>query len=232
LSAYSDALSEATNRVRGTIGFAPSARVKNTGTILEKLERYGGSWLKSIQDLAGMRVVRSQTRDEQDALVEQIQDIFAGEPKLPKVVDRRANPVQGYRAVHIVVFPDGFPIEIQVRTEMQHEWAELFEKLADELGRGIRYGEPPQHWLLEEPPATLSQTERQAWLEGSTALSELPQDMIEIADLIDAIESMEQRGGEVSETRERIAKLLSRFRGMVASLSELAQSAMPVEDVT
>jgi hypothetical protein len=40
------------------------------------------------------------------------------------------------------VFPDGFPVEIQVRTRLQHEWAELFEKLADQLGRGIRYGEP------------------------------------------------------------------------------------------
>jgi ppGpp synthetase/RelA/SpoT-type nucleotidyltranferase len=57
------------------------------------------------------------------------------------VIDRRLKPVQGYRAVHIVAFPDGFPIEVQVRTRLQHDWAELFEKLADVLGRGIRYGE-------------------------------------------------------------------------------------------
>jgi ppGpp synthetase/RelA/SpoT-type nucleotidyltranferase len=153
LSAYSVALDEATERVRAVIGFAPSARVKNTGTILEKLDRYGGSWLKSIQDLAGMRVVRSQSRAEQDALTDEIAAIFAGELKEPKIIDRRVHPVQGYRAVHVVVYPDAFPIEIQIRTQMQHVWAEVFEKLADALGRGIRYGEPAEHWVIEEAAA-------------------------------------------------------------------------------
>jgi hypothetical protein len=32
------------------VGVVPILRVKNTGTILEKRERHGGSWLKSIQD--------------------------------------------------------------------------------------------------------------------------------------------------------------------------------------
>ncbi|MGH3722296.1 MAG: hypothetical protein ACRDRI_26350 [Pseudonocardiaceae bacterium] len=37
-------------------------------------------------------------------------------------------------------------MEIQLRTQLQHEWVDLFEKLADRVGRGIRYGEPPEHW--------------------------------------------------------------------------------------
>lgn len=37
-------------------------------------------------------------------------------------------------------------MEIQLRTKLQHEWANLFEKLADRVGRGIRYGEPPERW--------------------------------------------------------------------------------------
>jgi ppGpp synthetase/RelA/SpoT-type nucleotidyltranferase len=37
------------------------------------------------------------------------------------VIDRRAEPMHGYRAVHVIVFPDGAPIEIQVRTAWQHE---------------------------------------------------------------------------------------------------------------
>jgi hypothetical protein len=32
--------------------------------------------------------------------------------------------------------------EIQVRTILQSLWANQYEKLADEVGRGIRYGEP------------------------------------------------------------------------------------------
>lgn len=34
------------------------------------------------------------------------------------------------------------PVEIQLRTARQHQWAELFEKLADKWGRAIRYGGP------------------------------------------------------------------------------------------
>ena len=101
---------------------------KNTGTILEKLRRYGGSWLKSIQDLAGMRVVGAFDRNRQDELVRAVVDLFSDAPRPPKVIDRRDTPVNGYRAVHVVVFPDSVPVEIQVRTELQHEWAELFEK--------------------------------------------------------------------------------------------------------
>jgi hypothetical protein len=41
------------------------------------------------------------------------------------------------------LYSDGYPIEVQIRTEWQHLWAEWFERLADQYGRGIRYGEPP-----------------------------------------------------------------------------------------
>jgi len=44
----------------------------------------------------------------------------------------------------VIVYPGGYPIEVQIRTEWQHLWAEWFERLADQYGRGIRYGVPPQ----------------------------------------------------------------------------------------
>ena len=77
-------------------------------------------------------------------MVKQIVALFDDGSRVPKIVDRRAEPMHGYRAVHVIVFPEDAPIEIQVRTEWQHEWAEFFEKLADRIGRGIRYGEPPR----------------------------------------------------------------------------------------
>lgn len=192
LSTYSVALDQATERVRDAIGFAPSARVKNTGTILEKLDRYGGSWLKSIQDLAGMRLVRSQSRAEQDTLTAEILGIFDSDSKSPKVIDRRVAPIQGYRAVHVVVYPDGFPIEIQIRTQMQHEWAEMFEKVADVLGRGIRYGEPPRHWLIDHAAQAINDPGGEALRQGAEALAGLPGAVIEVADVIDVIERAER----------------------------------------
>jgi ppGpp synthetase/RelA/SpoT-type nucleotidyltranferase len=143
--AYDEVLTATLTRVRGALDVAPTSRVKNTGTILEKLQRQGGSWLKNLHDLAGMRIVGVTDRREQDAIVEQLVALFADEPRPPKVIDRRATPSHGYRAVHVVVFPEGMAVEIQVRTRWQHEWADLFEKLADRIGRDIRYGEPPEH---------------------------------------------------------------------------------------
>jgi ppGpp synthetase/RelA/SpoT-type nucleotidyltranferase len=191
LGAYSEALKETADRVRGELGVPATARVKNTGTILEKLDRYGGSWLKSIQDLAGMRIVGDFDRDGQDVLVARIVDLFSEEKRPPKIVDRRAAPVHGYRAVHVVVFPDGIPIEVQVRTRRQHEWAELFEKLADRLGRGIRYGEPPAHWLSEAERAVGSDKLR-ATYESEFAVREQEVELAtRLADLIAALEQAE-----------------------------------------
>jgi ppGpp synthetase/RelA/SpoT-type nucleotidyltranferase len=68
---------------------------------------------------------------------------FVGASRPPKVTDRRTAPSSGYRAVHVVVFEAGLPVEVQVRTELQDAWAQAYERLADRWGRGIRYGEPP-----------------------------------------------------------------------------------------
>ncbi len=129
--------------------------IKNTGTILEKLRRSGGSGLKSMQDLGGMRIVGMFDRRGQDEVTEWVCVLFADEERAPKVIDRRAAPMHGYAAVHVIVFPDDAPIEIQIRTARQHEWAELFEKLADLVGRDIRYGQPPRTWWTTEELDTM-----------------------------------------------------------------------------
>jgi hypothetical protein len=63
--------------------------------------------------------------------------------KPAKLIDHIREPNHGYRAKHVVVYPDGLPVEIQVRTPLQHQWAELNEKLGDRWGRGLRYGDGP-----------------------------------------------------------------------------------------
>lgn len=141
--AYRDVLTDAVERVEAAVPYSASSRVKTQGTTLDKLRLNGGSWLSSIQDLAGMRIVADVTRDEQDRIVQRLVDLFLDAPKPSRVIDRRASPSSGYRAVHVVVFPHGVQVEIQVRTRLQHQWAEMFERLADRLGRGIRYGQAP-----------------------------------------------------------------------------------------
>lgn len=156
LTYYGAILEGASERIRNELGLKTTSRIKNTGTILEKLRRSGGSTLKSMQDLAGMRIVGGPDRREQDETVARVAALFRDELREPKVIDRRANPVHGYSAVHVIVFPQGVPVEVQIRTTWQHEWAEVFEKLADQIGRGIRYGEEPERQDIHVPVALRS----------------------------------------------------------------------------
>jgi hypothetical protein len=160
------------------VGTAPlyiTHRAKTTQTILEKLRREHGMSLPRMRDLAGIRVVGAVTFADQDQLAAEVARRFPADPRVPKTIDRRADPSHGYRAVHVEVALDGVTIEVQVRTIGQHVWADLMERLADRLGRQIRYGEPPvappgtsseaaplilsmmmrfsQEWAADEPPA-------------------------------------------------------------------------------
>jgi ppGpp synthetase/RelA/SpoT-type nucleotidyltranferase len=56
------------------------------------------------------------------------------------VFDRRDRPSHDYRAVHIVPRLGGKPVEVQLRTPLQHAWAELSEKLSDVFDPAIKYG--------------------------------------------------------------------------------------------
>jgi ppGpp synthetase/RelA/SpoT-type nucleotidyltranferase len=86
-----------------------------------------------------MRVVVPGTRDDQDRVVEQICSQF----ERAKVVDRRAKPSHGYRAVHVVVQVQDYSVEVQVRTELQDRWAQLVERLGDSwAGRSATVNHP------------------------------------------------------------------------------------------
>jgi hypothetical protein len=115
-----------------------NARLKTAASILDKLRRQHMK-LADMQDVVGARVVTSGGWLRQDELVLAIGQRWQSH----KVVDRREKPQHGYRAVHVIIKSGGRSVEVQVRTAPQQRWAELFEKLADQWGRQIRYGAPP-----------------------------------------------------------------------------------------
>jgi ppGpp synthetase/RelA/SpoT-type nucleotidyltranferase len=121
--------------VRSELSLVPTGRpAKSTTAIVEKLRRESIR-LSQIQDIAGLRIVVPRLSD-QDRITESVCALF----ERAEVVDRRAKPSHGYRAVHIVVFLQGLPVEIQIRTALQHRWAEISEKLADRDGPMVKYG--------------------------------------------------------------------------------------------
>jgi putative GTP pyrophosphokinase len=106
---------------------------KSTPAIVGKLKR-STMRLSQMQDIAGCRIVVKDIA-VQDALVDQLITLFPSD-----IIDRRAHPSHGYRAVHVVVINAKRCVEIQVRTQLQHLWAELSEKSSDIFGVETKYG--------------------------------------------------------------------------------------------
>jgi ppGpp synthetase/RelA/SpoT-type nucleotidyltranferase len=124
--------------IRSNLVLEPTGRPgKSTGAIVGKLNRQK-TRLSQMQDIAGCRILVPEIL-AQDRAVDDLLHLF----QKAQVFDRRDRPSYGYRAVHVVVTLRSRSVEIQVRTRLQHVWAELSEKLADQLGNEVKYGGGP-----------------------------------------------------------------------------------------
>ncbi len=131
---FSQAYEIVIQTLREQLSLEPTGRpAKSTSSLIEKLHRESIR-LSQVQDIAGCRILVSSIAD-QEQVIESLRNIF---PEI-SVVDRRINPSHGYRAVHVIVQISGKLIEIQVRSTLQHLWAEFSEKLSDQ-DPNIKYG--------------------------------------------------------------------------------------------
>ena len=107
---------------------------KSTTALVDKLERQKVR-LSQVQDIAGCRVIVDDLFLQERALL--ALEVYL---KSPTIFDRRASSSHGYRAIHLVANIDGRRVEVQLRTQLQHLWAEISEKLADTVDPAIKYG--------------------------------------------------------------------------------------------
>lgn len=132
---FSEAYDVVVEAVRNDLGLEPTGRpAKSTTSISDKLRRESIR-LSQIQDIAGCRLIVADIA-AQESVVRSLIGLF----EHTTVSDRREKPSHGYRAVHVIVNSQGRLIEIQVRTALQHLWAELSEKFSDVVGPEIKYG--------------------------------------------------------------------------------------------
>lgn len=117
-----------------------TGRTKSRDTLREKLIRTPTIQLPNIDDLIGIRIVGEFSLREQDRIAKILSSDLE---RKCKIKDRRKEPVSGYRALHLIPRVEELHAEIQIRTLLQSQWADLFERRADTWGRQIRYGEPP-----------------------------------------------------------------------------------------
>ena len=126
------------DKIRTSTGVDASGRpAKSTTAIVDKLRRESIR-LSQMQDIAGCRIV-VDSYARQETLVKELTSLFS----TAIISDRRKNPSHGYRAVHLIMPHNNRFVEVQIRTELQHLWAELSEKLADKFGIDVKYGGGP-----------------------------------------------------------------------------------------
>lgn len=221
MSWYNDLAAEVQSRVAGLDWppllqerqFEVTSRPKTIDTLRQKLQRDPSTPLPSVQDIAGVRFEAEMSLDEQDAVVNAICGVFNHDPAVA-VRDMRSNHHSGYRAVHIWLRLPA-RVEVQVRTHLQGEWANMYESAADALGRDIRYGHMPQHEPQRSIVVALQElsTERIAHVEALR--NEMGRLDIEVDDLT--------RSGAVrlpAEHARRMAKLRERTRRDEATLRD------------
>lgn len=132
---FFDAYEIVVKAIREKLALEPTGRpAKSTTSISDKLRRESIR-LSQVQDIAGCRLVVGDIA-AQNLAVESLKKLFPD----CVIVDRRERSSHGYRAVHVIVNYLGKSIEIQVRTSLQHVWAELSEKFSDVVDPAIKYG--------------------------------------------------------------------------------------------
>lgn len=135
--------------LRVKLNLTPTGRPgKSTSSIIEKLRRESIR-LSQIQDIAGCRIVMAEDIESIDEHAERsilVNEVLCAEFPNARVLDRTLEPSHGYRAVHVIVHAENKPVEIQVRTIMEHLWAEISEKLADLVDPELKYGGGPEEF--------------------------------------------------------------------------------------
>ncbi len=146
-----------------------SQRLKRMETIVDKIARHPNMDLTRMQDLGGCRVVFASLDD-----LWRLQERLLNRHPEAKVNDYVAEPREsGYRAVHVITQwgPHKRTIEIQLRTTLMHQWANMIEQVSGALGINYKQDgrEDFQLWA-----ASLSRI-----LEASEKGEPLPRDVME-----------------------------------------------------
>lgn len=115
-------------------------RLKRKPQILRKLKRFSVR-LSQLQDIGGARIIVDQNANV-DELVNYLKERFQSNKHLEvvKITDYRGEGREdsGYRAIHVVLRREGYMMELQIRSKIQHYWAETIERTSVVYGHHIK----------------------------------------------------------------------------------------------
>ena len=131
-----------------------ATRLKRLPSIIGKLERLSRIRLSRMQDIGGCRVI-ARTADEAFQIAGNLAD-----SRLRHELARRWNYIDeprptGYRGIHLIysytsdrrTHLNGLNIEIQLRSQRQHQWATAVETVGAFIGQELKAGRGDAEWL-------------------------------------------------------------------------------------
>jgi ppGpp synthetase/RelA/SpoT-type nucleotidyltranferase len=125
-----------------------SQRLKRYPSILSKLERNPGMKLARMQDVGGIRAVVKNMQE-----VRRIESAYKNGTRVFTKIAGGKDYINfpkgsGYRSVHMIFkCRNGFSIELQIRTTIQHAWATAVETMGTFLDYSLKSSEGPEEWL-------------------------------------------------------------------------------------
>ncbi|HKP90598.1 MAG TPA: RelA/SpoT domain-containing protein [Thermoleophilaceae bacterium] len=115
-------------------------RLKRMPQIVLKLTRFDTMRLSQMEDIAGCRAVLANNA-EVEAVGKRIEQKWRVRYRSDYREDGK--PGTGYRGVHYVVVRRDRLVEVQLRTNRQHEWAEAVEQTASRTRFDLKDGDGP-----------------------------------------------------------------------------------------
>jgi len=133
-----------------------SQRLKRLPTIIDKLSRYSTMNLTQMQDIGGLRAVLDNIED-----VYKLEDEYLNKTQFAHTLDNKDDYIRnprsedGYRSIHLIykyknkLNPgyDGLKLELQIRTKLQHIWANAVETMGTFLGQALKSRKGETKWL-------------------------------------------------------------------------------------
>jgi len=123
-------------------------RLKRTPSIIKKLKRFDSMKLRNMQDIAGCRSILSNTKN-----VHKVKRAL-NKKREYRVRDHIKKPKQdGYRGVHLIrrfknkANGSEYPVEIQLRSKIQHSWATAVEIIDLFTNQALKSNEGKKDWL-------------------------------------------------------------------------------------
>lgn len=121
-------------------GYYIAMRLKRRPQILRKLRRLSVR-LSQLQDIAGARIILDRNADV-DEIARHLLSCIEHNSETEMVCDTdyrdRGRDDSGYRARHIVMKYKGVKIELQLRSRIQHYWAETIERTSVVYGHYLK----------------------------------------------------------------------------------------------